>query len=245
MIASLAMYDWPALRAPTGRLWAGIRDRLRKAGIDAPEALERARPFMEVWQAPDLVFSQTCGRPYRLHLKDRVALVGTPDYGLPGCPPGHYNSVFVVRAREARTDLADFADARFAFNETLSQSGWATPRAHARARGFRFDNTVESGGHARSAAMVAAGEADIAALDALSWEMIKRYEPFSLELRVLERSEPTPGLPYIAGRELERRAVFAAAEAAIAALSPEDRACLRLRALVAIPKPAYMALPDP
>jgi ABC-type phosphate/phosphonate transport system substrate-binding protein len=60
-----------------------------------------------------------------------VTYVGTPDYGVEGCPPGHYRSVFVVRADDRAPKPADFDGARFAYNEALSQSGWAAPQTHA------------------------------------------------------------------------------------------------------------------
>ena len=245
MIASLAMYDRPETRAATDRFWDLIREHLRQSGIDAPDALERDHPFWEVWQDPDLLLSQTCGRPYRLKLHGKVQLVGTPDYGLQDCPPGYYRSPIVVRARDPRLRLEDFKTARFAFNEILSQSGWAAPQTHAAAQGFQFENTWESGGHVNSARAVAEGMADIASLDAMTWELIKRYDDFSLELRVLEWTEPTPGLPFITSLNIDRHKVHDAISAAIAALDLADRRTLRLKGLVDIPADAYLAVPNP
>ncbi|MFN3646541.1 MAG: hypothetical protein ACK4S2_08505, partial [Gemmobacter sp.] len=69
MQASLPMYDRPEVQAANDRLWAGIRDRLRAAGLAAPETLVRGRwPLWDHWTAPDLVLSQTCGLPYRSRL---------------------------------------------------------------------------------------------------------------------------------------------------------------------------------
>ena len=134
MIASLGMYDRPETAAANDRLWAGIRDGLRAEGIDAPDALTRgAHAYWDAWQSPGLVFSQTCGFPFRAKLHDQVTLIGTPDYALPGCPPGHYNSVFVARKDDPRASLAEFSGAAFAFNEDLSQSGWAAHRRYRRA----------------------------------------------------------------------------------------------------------------
>jgi len=245
VIASLGMYERPQTRAATTRFWHEIRNRLRQSGIDAPDDLERGTPFGETWGANDLVFSQTCGRPYRLDLCDRVTLVGTPDYDLKGCAPGYYRSGFVVRARDPRYALADFAETVFAYNETLSQSGWAAAQCHAAKNGFQFSKTLETGGHAASARAVAEGRADIAALDALTWDLVKRYNDFSLGLRVLDWTAPSPGLPYITGKTISGAVVANAVSAAISALSIPDRAALRLRGLVQIPKAAYMAVPNP
>ncbi|MGL6210447.1 MAG: phosphate/phosphite/phosphonate ABC transporter substrate-binding protein, partial [Paracoccaceae bacterium] len=143
MIASLGMYDLPPLQAANDRLWAGIRDRLRAVGIGAPEGLTRGDgAYWAAWEAPDLVLSQTCGFPYRARLHGRVTLIGTPSYRLLGCPPGYYRSVFVARAGDTRRTVAEFSGAPFAYNEALSQSGWAAPQTHAAKHGLHFPATV-------------------------------------------------------------------------------------------------------
>ena len=245
MIASLAMYDRPETASATDRFWHLIRDNLRAAGLDAPDALERDTPFWDAWQSPDLIFSQTCGRPYRLELHGNVSLVGTPDYGLRGCAPGYYRSPFVVRARDPRTDISEFKSASFAYNEELSQSGWSAPQCHVKSLGFQFENNWQSGGHITSAQAVADGRTDIAALDAVTWDLIKRYEDFSLDLRVLAWTDPTPGLPFITGTTIPEGLVFNATAAAIAALDFQDRRTLRIQGLVQIPAAEYLKVPNP
>ncbi len=238
MIASLPMYDRPETAAANDRLWALMRDALG----EGPEALTRGGDLWAQWQSPELIFSQTCGYPFRARLHDKVTLIGTPDYGLPGCPPGHYCSVFVVRADDARDDLGGFETARFAYNEALSQSGWAAPQNHALARGFAFRNAQQTGGHRMSAMAVAEGQADIAAIDALTWEMLQAYEAFADGLRVLERTAPTPVLPYITASGRDRAQHFDAIAQAVLGLSEDDRARLHLKQVVAIPAEAYLAI---
>jgi ABC-type phosphate/phosphonate transport system substrate-binding protein len=245
LIASLGMYIRPETAAATDRFWGDIRDRLQDRGIDAPAALSNDDPVWDVWQSPDLAFSQTCGRPYRLKLHGKVQLVGTPDYGLQGCAPGYYRSPFVVRADDPRQALVDFKEAVFAFNEELSQSGWAAAQNHVAALGFQFRNVWQSGGHLASAKSVAEGGADIAALDGLTWELIQRYEGFASDLRVLEWTAPTPGLPYITGLGVDADGVFEAVQAAISALSAPDRANLGLQGIIRIPANDYLAVANP
>lgn len=247
MIASLGMYDRAETAGANDRLWAGIRDGLRARGIAAPDGLTRGEgAYWQAWQAPDLVFSQTCGYPFRARLHGHVTLIGTPDYGLPDCPAGHYYSVFVARADDPR-DLPALTAARFAYNEALSQSGWAAPQNHAALHGLPpFSPHLQSGGHRLSALAVAEGRADVAALDAVTWALLRRYEPWTASLRVVDRTRPaTPVLPYIAAKGVDGAACFAATEAAIAALSPEDRQILHLRGLVRIAAEEYLAVPNP
>jgi len=240
-LASLPMYDRPELRGAHDRYWRAIRAELG----EGPEYLTRAGDVWDHWLSPDLLLSQTCGYPFRAHLHGKVTLVGTPDHGIAGCPPGHYCSVFVARAEDARASPEDFAEARFAYNEALSQSGWAAPQALARSEGFAFRNLVETGGHAASARAVAEGRADIAALDALSWRLMRRHDRFAAALKEVGRTPPTPALPYITARTRPARPLFDAIEAAIEALAPEDRAALSLEGLVPIPAADYIAVPTP
>ncbi len=245
MIASLGMYERPETAPATNRYWAEIRMRLRQNGLAAPAELNRETPFMATWENPDLILSQTCAWPHRAGLYKRVTLVATPDYGLPMCPPGYYRSALVVRAHDPRIDLADFRTARFAYNEKTSQSGWVAPQSHVATLGFRFENIRLSGGHINSARAVAEGVADIAALDALSWELIQTYDAFSSDLRVLAWTIPTPGLPYITAKGQPAATIATAIGNAISALDPADRTTLHLKSLVAIPASAYLCQQDP
>ncbi|MCU0828675.1 MAG: phosphate/phosphite/phosphonate ABC transporter substrate-binding protein [Tabrizicola sp.] len=246
MIASLGMYDIGPAQAANDRFWALIRDRLRARGLPAPETLTRGEgAYWPAWEAPDLTFSQTCGYPFRARLHDKVTYIGTPDYGVEGCPPGYYRSVFVVRADDPRPALKDFDGARFAFNEDLSQSGWAAPQIHAAKLGLRLPPTVKTGGHRLSAIAVADDRADIAALDAVTHALLQGVEAAMTQLRVIALTDPTPGLPYIAGPGANVDATFAAVEEAIVALGPDDRATLRLKGITRIPTSAYFAVPNP
>jgi len=245
MIASLFMYKRTELDAAHARYWQLIRQFLAQVGIDSPNTLSQdAEPF-SVWQHPDLVLAQTCGMPYRTKLHGHVSLIGTPDFGISGCPAGYYRSAFVVRTDDPRQNIADFRDARFTYNERDSQSGYAAAYTHLRPLGFWFDNTRQSGAHLQSARAVANARADIAALDAVSWRPIRRYETFAPELRVLEWTAPTPGLPYIAAKTANRHETFAAIARAIAALEPADQQALGLKSLVAIPPETYLAIANP
>lgn len=246
MIASLGMYDFGPAQAANDQLWALVRDGLRSCGITAPDALTRGEhAYWDAWQSPDLILSQTCGYPFRARLHDRVSYVGTPDYGVEGCPPGHYRSVFVARTDDPRRDLQDFDGTRFAYNEALSQSGWAAPQTHAAKLGIRLPPALQSGGHRLSALAVAEGRADIAALDAVTHAMLQEVEPKVAGLRIIALTDPTPGLPYITAAGQDPEPIFAALAEAIAALPASDRATLRLKGLVRIPLASYLAVPNP
>lgn len=245
MIASLPMYDRPELRAETDRYWALIREELAARGIDAPSALRRGEDaLIPQWEDPDLILSQTCGFPYRARLHGRVDLVGTPDFGNEGCAPGYYRSVLIAQADDPRGAFEDFDGARIAYNEGLSQSGWAAPINLAAARGIRLLPGLETGSHRASFHAVAEGRAELAAIDALTWRLISEFEDVS-GVKVVGATDPTPALPYITAKGRDAGAIFAAVAAAIARLEAADRDRLHLRGIVAIPASAYLAVPIP
>lgn len=241
MTAMLGMYDMPALQAANDAFWTAIRDNLG----DGPKGLDRARDFWDIWQDPDMVFSQTCGMPYRTKLHGKVNLVGTPDYGLPDCPPGYYYSTFVARADDARP-LEELVTGTFAYNEALSQSGWAAPTTHLHGLGLSVGSLLQSGGHALSAQAVAEGRADLAALDALTWILITEHEPaLAQQLRVVTRTEPTPTLPFVTAQSRDPAPIADAVRAAIDVLDRDTLDALHIRGLIDIPAEVYLAVPTP
>lgn len=245
MIASLMMYARPELDRAHHRYWVLIREALADHGIDSPDSLSQDAGEFEVWRDPNLVLSQTCGMPYRLWLHNQVSVVGTPDFDLDGCPPGYYASALVVRADDPRLDIGAFADGRFAYNQTYSQSGWAAAYNHLNADRIWFKDLLHTSAHSASALAVTEGHADIAALDGQTWRLLQRYESWATKLRVLFWTEPTPGLPYISSPNLDADAVFNAVADAIRALTPEDRDQLGIQRLVKIPKADYLSVPNP
>lgn len=246
MIASLGMYDREEAQPSNDRLWALIREGMRDRGLAAPEALTRgAGAYWQAWGAADLVLSQTCGFPYRARLHGHVTLIGTPDYAVAGCPAGHYCSILVARVDDPRASLGEFDGAAFAFNDDLSQSGWAGPQSHAWSMGLSLPPRLRTGGHLASARAVAEGRADIAGIDAVTWDMIVQWDRLATGLKVVGRTEPTPGLPYIAALGADAGLMFTIVEAAIGALPQADRAILRLKGLIRIDAADYLDIPTP
>lgn len=244
MIAALGMYDRPETKAANDALWAGIRDGLRAQGLPAPDDLMRGDlAYMQGWLSPDLLFSQTCSLPYRAKLASQVQIIATPDYGLEGCPAGHYRSVYVARVADGFATLDAVAGLDFAYNEALSHSGWAAPYGDHALRGLQIRPSLRTGSHRASAQAVAEGRADYAAIDALTWKMICTYDDFAGKLDVFDHTPASPALPYITTKN--PAPLRAALAQAIAALGADHRAILHLRGLVDIPSTAYLALPIP
>jgi hypothetical protein len=238
MIAALPMYDRPEIGGATDVFWGLIRDALRARGGAAPEALARGGDPWAIWQDPSLVLSQTCGLPFRARLHDKVALVATPDYGLPGCPSGYYNSVIIARPGPLPHRP------RLAINDPLSQSGWAALVAWIAAKNIARGPVTVTGAHAASARAVADGLADLAAIDAQTWRLLLRHAGADPAFEIA-RTPPTPGLPLITSLAHAPEDIAKAVAQTCAALDPATRAALDLQGIVQIDKAAYLALPLP
>ncbi|MEO3430568.1 PhnD/SsuA/transferrin family substrate-binding protein [Pelagibius sp. CAU 1746] len=248
MRASLPMYELPGLEAATDAWWASLAAALRAVGLEeVPQRLTRSADPAELWTAPELLFSQTCGYPLTHALAGKVTLVATPVYDVPGCAGGHYRSEILVRAGDAAPDLAALRGRRAAANARDSQSGYSALR-HAvapLAEGGRFFSEVKvSGSHLASMTLVAAGEADVCAIDCVTYHLLKSTDPgLTARLRVLAPSAQAPALPFIArcglgAAELQRLRDGLAAAVADPALA-EVRAALLIKDVVIKPLSDY------
>ncbi len=245
------MYDLPELQAANDALWAAIADRLRGQGVDGvPERLTRKGPVEAIWADPRLLLAQTCGYPLVASLGERVRVVATPRYSAPGCDGALYRSAVVVRAGDAARDLADLRGRRAAVNDLASNSGMNLLRAEIAplANGSPFFGAVAiTGAHAASVEAVAAGEADVAAIDCITWAHLQRLRPsMTKALRVLSWTKATPGLPLITATTTDAP-VLAALRHALAeiAVDPElapVRAALLLDGFDTLAEGAYAAI---
>lgn len=246
MIASLPMYERPEISDAIAHFWSLIRKNLNDINIDAPETLSQNTEGLSSWTNPGLVLSQTCGMPYRNDLHGKVKLVGTPIYDLPSCPPGYYFSAMVVRKNDPRVTLNEYAQATFAFNTENSQSGFAAPLVHAAASGVNFPNRVQSLGHVKSAEMVASNQADIAAIDAVTWQLIQQHDAFASQLKVLERTTPnTPALPFITSLTLDADKIYDAVKQAIEDLPHGMCNAMLLKGIMKISAKDYLSVTNP
>ncbi|KAI1127279.1 ABC-type phosphate/phosphonate transport system, periplasmic component [Nemania abortiva] len=141
-IAALPMYDWPECRAAVNEQWVNLRDRLRAAGVPAPDRLVRRNADMPgvpggirdleghviaadpatlppdeldlhtLWRHPDLLFSQTCWGPMGLGLAPHVSVVGQQDYSDVEGGEGEFYSSAVVVARPVVDQASAPADGK-------------------------------------------------------------------------------------------------------------------------------------
>ena len=137
-----------------------------------------------------------------------------------------YKSAVVVRAGDCAESLAEMRGTRCAVNEPDSNSGMNLLRAALAplADGARFFGSVTvSGSHRRSIELIAAGDAEVAAIDCVTFAHLQNIVPaLTRRVRVLTWTPPSPSLPFVTARSMSERtlarlrtalaAVFADAE---------------------------------
>jgi ABC-type phosphate/phosphonate transport system substrate-binding protein len=234
-VASLPMYDFPELRGAHDALWTALTVRLEAAGMkDVPPRLNRDLPHREGWRHPALLFSQGCEYPLAASFADCVRLVATPMYSAVGCEGARYRSAIVVRG--AGGTLGDFRGRRCVINEPDSNSGMNLLRAAVAplAEGGRFfGSVVVSGSHLSSVKMVACGEADIAAIDCVSFAHAQRFYPSVVgQLRILDWTAASPSLPFITARSANDATVRMLRSALADVLDDDGLASVRAQLLL-------------
>ena len=245
-LASFPMYDRKELVVPHCELWNLIRKGLLSMGLESPTNLIFGDEGITVWNSKNLILSQTCGMPFRTFLRGKVNYIGSPVYNIDDCPDGYYRSIFVVSRNSSSLKLKDFIDKKFAVNGFDSQSGYAAPYNHCVRIGSWFRNLILSGSHWNSAFMVSVGAADIACIDEVSWKIMKRYDKFSSSLIGIEKTAPTPSLPFITVRYSEHVSqFFEVLGVAIKDLSLKSSKMLLLKGLKKIPLEEYYEVQNP
>jgi ABC-type phosphate/phosphonate transport system substrate-binding protein len=201
-IAALPMYDFPELRDAHDRLWTALVQRLRTHGVTpVPERLTRDLGHREIWTHPGLLFGQACEYPVSKYLRERLKIIATPSYNAPGCTANSYRSAIVVHADELVSSLEDLRERRCVVNEPDSNSGMNLFRASLApvSGGARFFRSVSfSGSHQKSIELVAAGEADVTAVDCVTLAHLQRFHTHpTSRVKVIGWTPSSPCLPFV------------------------------------------------
>jgi len=198
----LPWYDFPETRRYADELWGWISTELSDSGFEhVPERLAREIDHETVLELPNLLLSQTCGLVAIGRARHLVRIVATPRYSAWGCEGSRYRSFVVARRGRRASNLEGLRGSRCVINEPWSHSGMNALRAliaplH---RGGRFFSEVkESGSHVRSLEMIAANEADVAAIDCVTYALVERYRPGLLRaVRILMPTASAPAPPFV------------------------------------------------
>ena len=165
-------------------------------------------PIADLWARSDKGAVFMCGLPYS-RATPQPHLIAAP---VPAAPEFHgqplYWSEFVVAVQSGLRSLHDSFGGRIAFTSPESQSGFAAPLRHLREasdgtplyREVIAPQITPQG----AVAAVAEGRADIAAIDAYSLQLLRRFVPeLAAQVRVVARTEPRPIPPLVASQPFE------------------------------------------
>ncbi len=247
-VASLGMYDHPAQQAANDALWGWIAARLAAQGVaDVPARLERERTPDQLWPDPHLLFGQACGFPYARFHKQDLRIVAVPRYDAPHCEGTRHCSVIVARDSDGRRELDAFRGARAAINDPVSNTGLNLLRhtvAEHCGPGQFFRGMVRTGSHIASMRAVAAGEAELAAIDAVTFAATgTSYPGLTDGLKIIAVSRKVPALPFVTARATPEPVAALVQEALLAAMQApelaEARAALFLLGAEPIAADAY------
>jgi len=199
------MYDMPQLRQATDEFWHAISVRLQAAGLQAPACLARTDDYLDLVRNPDLLLGQACGYPLVAQFKNAVEIVATPIYSSPGCEGFDHCSVLIVNAEAGHRTLHDLRGSICAINGYDSNTGMNLLRAAIApiANGQPFFRSVTvTGAHRHSLEAVANGQADIAAIDCISFAHFQRFEPeLTARISTIGQSLRTPAPPFITAQK--------------------------------------------
>ncbi|GJL80864.1 MAG: phosphate ABC transporter substrate-binding protein [marine bacterium B5-7] len=199
------MYELPETRLDHDKFFQVVRRKLIRRGVQRlPDTLDHAEENYASWLDPDLLLSQTCGYPLTTKLHNKVQLVGTPCYGVDGCEGHFYRSWLITRENEYGTSLDDFRGRTLAINSRDSLSGYNVLKfllSENESMENIFSKIIVTGKHEQSIKTVSSGAADIAAIDCVTFGLIKHYRPEEIDdIRIFAQGPLLPGLPLITSR---------------------------------------------
>lgn len=228
MIASLAMYPFTAVRDAINELWSAVRQNLGWG----PDELEWNTLTPDVWHEPDLLLAQCCGWPLVAQFGEAMAVVGTFDYAVPDSMDGTYRSLIVTATDRSLDELRDDPQTLAAVNDYASLSGWISFQHVWNGQPQSF----VTGAHIESVRAVSEGRAQVACIDAVSWNLFEEFFPAAVAgLRIIGQGPRIPCLPIMTplrheDKIPELRAAFRAMVADPALASARN--ALRIRGFV-------------
>ena len=197
---SLPWYDLPSTIAAQDAVWERLRDRLGQSGVvGLPEALCRDRPAAAQWQDERLALSQCCGLDLASATTVQLLPFARPVFGHLGIRPGDYVS-HIVAADTASSHTIEKTP-RVVVNGLTSHSGCSALLAWLLNRSIQPACLIVSGSHAASIQYLQDGKADVAAIDAHSWLLLRGADDTlsfaAARVRHLGTSVPAPTPPFV------------------------------------------------
>lgn len=227
MIACLDMYNWPESREIFAAYWQRVHAHLLSQGVNAPATLTvKDEDLRQLADDGELLLGQICGITYARNNAEqqRFTPLGAFICDDDELESGTYCSVLVAKHGHD-IDLNSPEELTAAVNGYGSLSGWIVLAQYfsGQSENTPFSDVLISGSHRHSAEMVAQGEADIAALDIISWTMLERFAPdMTSALKVVGRTPALPGLPLVTSTHHDAETIALLKEALYQSMTDPD-----------------------
>lgn len=227
LLAAFPMYALPEVKQAMAEFWRQVQRGL-------PEF--SGEPIFEnpmdgaVFEPVGLV--QLCSYPYlkQWQKKQMLSPLASFHYDFPHCVEETHCGVMLVQKDTPFQNLSELRGSVVAVNESSSNSGMNLFRRElavlANGHAF-FSQKLITGGHIASMEALISGEADIAAVDAVTLGYVTQYRPdLASSLRVIGNTRHCPSLPLFVPY----------------ALNPESREKIMVAIRAVLADPAHHAL---
>ncbi len=202
LTASLPMYEFAEVHSAMQSFWRGIAKHLRREGVaDVPNGLLLGRSLSELWPRSDLLLSQCCGYDVIGAYRDTLVPLAAPVFDVAECSGHSYLSHIVVPKGSAHRNLLDMRGTIVAANGPESHSGTNTLKSLVAPKcvnGRFFSKTIFTGAHVESLRLLREEKADVAAIDCVTFSILRRYRPEAVAgVEIIGQTPLAPAPPYV------------------------------------------------
>ena len=208
--------------------WQFVRGYLKQQGIETGADLYDAKyNTISLAREGRLMLGQMCGMNFSRNVTRIPGYLGSFVLAEKGVPAGYYHSVIIASKKLENISIDDLPihELRAAHSEKDSYSGRfalyqalggsPTPCA--------FGRVSYTGAHRGTLAAISSGQADIGAIDCLTWHMLQFACPEQVaKVKIIGTSPPVPAPPLVSGLA-ENSEELAILKKAIKAAFREDK----------------------
>ncbi len=204
------MYDFAEISSATDQFWRALQKNLVTLGLnDVPALLVRPDDLQAFWSSHDLLIGQTCGYPFKTGLCGDARYVATPCYRTRFSTGPTHKSLIVVHHQSQIETISDARGKICAINMADSNTGMNLLRleiAKLQPASPFFSRVYETLAHRNSMRAVANGEADMTAIDCVTFALVEQIDrTLCRQLKIIAETEATPALPFITSSETNEK----------------------------------------
>ena len=185
--------------------WQFVRSYLEEQGIETGSNLYDAKSnTISLAREGRLMLGQMCGLNFSRYRKELPGYIGSFILAEEGVPEGYYHSVIIASKKLEKISIDDLPinELRAAISEKDSYSGrFALYQALGGSPNLcAFGEVSYTGAHRGTLAAISCGQADIGAIDCLTWHMLQSACPEQVtKVKVIGTSRPVPAPPLVSG----------------------------------------------